>query len=132
MMPKLPDAQGHFGRFGGRFVPETLMAPLIELERAWLAAKRDRMFSSSSPFSFYRGGSGAVRVHGGAHPPGFHNGGMKRATDLDPKPASAEPSSDALDGFRVLVMRARVARILRERAQQERDQLAPSRPDERA
>src|SRR5438128_1635229 len=44
MMPKLPDAQGHFGRFGGRFVPETLMAPLIELERAWLAAKRDRTF----------------------------------------------------------------------------------------
>src|SRR5207245_9309636 len=40
----LPDAQGHFGRFGGRFVPETLMAPLIELERAWLAAKRDRTF----------------------------------------------------------------------------------------
>jgi len=40
----LPDAQGHFGRFGGRFVPETLMAPLIELERAWTAAKRDRQF----------------------------------------------------------------------------------------
>jgi len=40
----LPDARGHFGRFGGRFVPETLMAPLIELERAWTAAKRDRRF----------------------------------------------------------------------------------------
>src|SRR5262245_25468851 len=38
--PKLPDARGHFGRF----VPETLMAPLIELERAWSAAKRDRKF----------------------------------------------------------------------------------------
>ena len=37
----LPDARGHFGRFGGRFVPETLMAPLIELESAYLAAKRD-------------------------------------------------------------------------------------------
>src|SRR4030095_2030153 len=42
MKPKLPDARGHFGRFGGRFVPETLMAPLIELERAWRAEKRDR------------------------------------------------------------------------------------------
>jgi tryptophan synthase beta chain len=42
--PKLPDARGHFGRFGGRFVPETLMAPLIELERAWSAARRDRKF----------------------------------------------------------------------------------------
>jgi tryptophan synthase beta chain len=40
----LPDASGHFGRFGGRFVPETLMAPLIELERAYRAARRDRRF----------------------------------------------------------------------------------------
>jgi tryptophan synthase beta chain len=40
----LPDARGHFGRFGGRFVPETLMAPLIELERAYAAARRDRKF----------------------------------------------------------------------------------------
>ncbi|PYN02259.1 MAG: tryptophan synthase subunit beta [Candidatus Rokuibacteriota bacterium] len=44
MSPTLPDAQGRFGRFGGRFVPETLMAPLIELERAWAAATRDRRF----------------------------------------------------------------------------------------
>jgi tryptophan synthase beta chain len=42
----LPDAQGHFGRFGGRFVPETLMAPLIELERAYAAARRDRKFQA--------------------------------------------------------------------------------------
>jgi len=43
-MTRLPDAQGHFGRFGGRFVPETLMAPLIELERAYAAARRDAKF----------------------------------------------------------------------------------------
>ncbi len=42
----LPDAAGHFGRFGGRFVPETLMAPLIELERAYAEAKRDSNFQS--------------------------------------------------------------------------------------
>ena len=42
----LPDAQGHFGRFGGRFVPETLMGPLIELDRAYAAAKRDRKFQA--------------------------------------------------------------------------------------
>jgi tryptophan synthase beta chain len=42
----LPDAAGHFGRFGGRFVPETLMAPLIELDRAYRAARRDRRFRS--------------------------------------------------------------------------------------
>jgi tryptophan synthase beta chain len=40
----LPDARGHFGRFGGRFVPETLMAPLLELEKAYAAARRDRAF----------------------------------------------------------------------------------------
>ncbi len=40
----LPDAAGHFGRFGGRFVPETLMSPLIELERAYRAARRDPRF----------------------------------------------------------------------------------------
>jgi tryptophan synthase beta chain len=40
----LPDAGGHFGRFGGRFVPETLMAPLIELERAYAQARRDPRF----------------------------------------------------------------------------------------
>ena len=41
---KLPDASGHFGRFGGRYVPETLMSPLIELERAFHAAWRDTRF----------------------------------------------------------------------------------------
>jgi tryptophan synthase beta chain len=40
-MTTLPDAQGRFGRFGGRFVPETLMAPLDELEHAYRAARRD-------------------------------------------------------------------------------------------
>jgi tryptophan synthase beta chain len=40
----LPDASGHFGRFGGRFVPETLMQPLIELEAAYRAAKADAGF----------------------------------------------------------------------------------------
>ncbi len=32
---RFPDAQGHFGRFGGRFVPELLMAPLEELATAY-------------------------------------------------------------------------------------------------
>jgi tryptophan synthase beta chain len=43
---RLPDAQGRFGRFGGRFVPEVLMAPLIELEKAYAAARRDRKFQA--------------------------------------------------------------------------------------
>ena len=40
-----PDARGHFGAFGGRFVPETLMAPLEELERACRRARRDKNFA---------------------------------------------------------------------------------------
>ncbi|MGH7391345.1 MAG: tryptophan synthase subunit beta [Candidatus Rokuibacteriota bacterium] len=43
-MSRRPDARGHFGPYGGRFVPETLMAPLIELERAYAGARRDRRF----------------------------------------------------------------------------------------
>ncbi len=43
---KLPDAAGHFGRFGGRFVPETLMAPLVELDNAYREAMRDKRFTS--------------------------------------------------------------------------------------
>ena len=40
----LPDAGGHFGRFGGRFVPETLMQPLVDLEKAYRAARGDARF----------------------------------------------------------------------------------------
>jgi tryptophan synthase beta chain len=41
-----PDASGHFGPYGGRYVPETLMEPLLELEAAWGAARRDPAFQS--------------------------------------------------------------------------------------
>jgi tryptophan synthase beta chain len=40
----LPDAQGHFGPYGGRFVPETLMHPLQELEQEYLRAQKDPKF----------------------------------------------------------------------------------------
>ncbi|HVS20249.1 MAG TPA: tryptophan synthase subunit beta [Pyrinomonadaceae bacterium] len=39
-----PDALGHWGRYGGRFVPETLMAPLEELSAAFDAACADENF----------------------------------------------------------------------------------------
>jgi tryptophan synthase beta chain len=39
-----PDARGHFGEFGGRFVPETLMHPIEELEQAYEAARNDPEF----------------------------------------------------------------------------------------
>jgi tryptophan synthase beta chain len=40
----LPDAQGHFGPYGGRFVPETLMHPLQELEAEYFRAQHDPEF----------------------------------------------------------------------------------------
>src|SRR5918995_6273078 len=41
---QLPDATGHFGPFGGRYVPETLMHPLQELEEEYFRAQRDPEF----------------------------------------------------------------------------------------
>lgn len=41
-----PDKGGHFGPFGGKFVPETLMHPLQELEEAYLKSKTDQDFQS--------------------------------------------------------------------------------------
>ncbi|MGI8700990.1 MAG: tryptophan synthase subunit beta [Nocardioidaceae bacterium] len=42
----LPDATGHFGRFGGRFMPEALVAPLDELVVVWREAMADPVFRS--------------------------------------------------------------------------------------
>jgi tryptophan synthase beta chain len=39
-----PDARGRFGEYGGRFVPETLMHPIEELEQAYWATRRDPEF----------------------------------------------------------------------------------------
>jgi tryptophan synthase beta chain len=39
-----PDTRGRFGPYGGRYVPETLVAPLEELERAYEAARVDQNF----------------------------------------------------------------------------------------
>ena len=41
-----PDEKGHWGTYGGRFVPETLMAPLEELTAAYLSARDNSSFQS--------------------------------------------------------------------------------------
>jgi tryptophan synthase beta chain len=43
-MTPQPDRGGHFGPYGGRYVPEVLMAPIEELENAYLAARDDPAF----------------------------------------------------------------------------------------
>jgi tryptophan synthase beta chain len=47
----VPDAQGHFGPYGGRFVPETLMHPLQQLEEEYFRAQQDPAFQQE--LSYY-------------------------------------------------------------------------------
>jgi len=44
--PVLPDLSGHFGRYGGRFVPEALVGALDELDDAYRTAKTDPIFQA--------------------------------------------------------------------------------------
>jgi tryptophan synthase beta chain len=46
ILPSPTTAPGRFGPYGGRYVPETLMVPLFELERAYEIAKSDASFQS--------------------------------------------------------------------------------------
>jgi len=41
-----PDARGYYGAFGGRFVPETLVAPIEALQREYFAARQDPAFAA--------------------------------------------------------------------------------------
>ncbi len=45
-MTPQPDQGGHFGPYGGRYVPEVLMAPIEELETAYLEARQDPDFQA--------------------------------------------------------------------------------------
>ncbi|MGH7232195.1 MAG: tryptophan synthase subunit beta, partial [Nitrospiraceae bacterium] len=45
-MPTIPNKHGRFGKFGGRYVPETLMPALLELEDAYAAAQKDASFKT--------------------------------------------------------------------------------------
>ncbi len=46
----MPDKKGHYGIYGGKFAPETLMPALAELEAAYLAAKKDKEFLAELEF----------------------------------------------------------------------------------
>jgi len=49
--PSMPDAEGHFGPFGGRYVPETLVHPLQQLEDEYFRAQQDPAFQKE--LSYY-------------------------------------------------------------------------------
>lgn len=51
MNQNLPNATGHFGEFGGRYAPETLMSPLLELEDAYMSLREDAEFQEE--FQYY-------------------------------------------------------------------------------
>ncbi len=51
MSYQYPDERGHFGEYGGRYVAETLMPALLELEEAYAAARRDPSFREE--FDYY-------------------------------------------------------------------------------
>lgn len=44
ILAQLPDDLGHFGQFGGRFAPETLMSALEDLEKSYREAQQDAVF----------------------------------------------------------------------------------------
>jgi tryptophan synthase beta chain len=48
----IPDKKGHYGIYGGKFAPETLMPALAELETAYLAAKKEKEFQEELEFYF--------------------------------------------------------------------------------
>src|ERR1043166_8429777 len=50
-LPKTPDRRGHFGPYGGRYVAETLMPALTELERAYAQVRADASFRKE--YCFY-------------------------------------------------------------------------------
>ena len=57
-----PDETGHFGKYGGRYVGETLMAALTELEQAWGEAKNSPEFMKE-----FRGHALQTTLHGHLH-----------------------------------------------------------------
>ncbi|MCX5680774.1 MAG: tryptophan synthase subunit beta [Candidatus Omnitrophica bacterium] len=57
MQKTLPDKSGHFGIFGGRFVPETLIYALDELEKEYSSARKDKKFHQEL-FSYLRAYAG--------------------------------------------------------------------------
>lgn len=52
-LDQLPDPQGHFGPYGGKFVPETLMHPLEELERCYFEARTDPAFLAELDYLYH-------------------------------------------------------------------------------
>ena len=53
-MTQLPDDKGRFGKFGGRYVPETLMNALLELEEAYKHYSKDSKFQDEIRYLLHK------------------------------------------------------------------------------
>lgn len=53
-MTQVPDVNGRFGKFGGRYVPETLMTALLELEEAYLHYSKDQAFKDEVHYLLHK------------------------------------------------------------------------------
>ena len=67
----MPDARGHFGPYGGRFVADTLMAPLAELAAAYEQLKHDPDFIAELDYDY--------RHYVGRPSPIYHARGLSQA-----------------------------------------------------
>jgi len=69
-MKKIPDKTGHFGVYGGRYVPETLIFALDQLEKEYSKAKKDKTFAEK--FDYY------LREYAGRPTPLYHAENLSR------------------------------------------------------
>ena len=96
-----PDARGYFGAYGGRFVPETLVAPIEELTRGYLSAREDASFCDEL--------AGLLRHYAGRPTPLYET--RRLATDVrrlgvvSPNPVAPVLSDSANPRVRILLKR---------------------------
>lgn len=63
MIGQLPDSRGRFGEYGGRFVPETVMPALLELEREYMKLREDKAFQEELKDWLYRYAGRPTRLY---------------------------------------------------------------------
>ncbi|HTM03751.1 MAG TPA: tryptophan synthase subunit beta [Vicinamibacterales bacterium] len=93
-----PDARGYFGDYGGRFVPETLVAPIEELTAGYLAARQDPAFQAEL--------DELLRNYVGRPTPLYEtrrlvSGALSQSDDKGPTP----PVTDRQRGLRIFLKR---------------------------
>jgi tryptophan synthase beta chain len=95
-----PDPRGYFGAYGGRFVPETLVAPIEELEAGYLAARADPAFRDEL--------DGLLKHYVGRATPLYETRRLGGSASRNPPyvPTPGAPAAEAAErGVRILLKR---------------------------